>query len=155
MYTCPQTYHIVHIFAAYHTSHRLNVSANGVRKWASLSVREGGVRGGSADGDQLFRCCEGRCRRSHTANCHPECPQNTSKHGIPFFPSFFPLFQWAQPRISVSRWEISKNQKCGFTRINIGQSVDLEVVGRTRFELVTFCTPSKRATRLRYRPTWA
>ena len=29
------------------------------------------------------------------------------------------------------------------------------MVGRTRFELVTFCTPSKRATRLRYRPTMA
>ena len=29
------------------------------------------------------------------------------------------------------------------------------MVGRTRFELVTFCTPSKRATRLRYRPPMA
>ena len=28
-----------------------------------------------------------------------------------------------------------------------------EMVGATRFELVTFCTPSKRATRLRYAPT--
>ena len=28
-----------------------------------------------------------------------------------------------------------------------------EMVGPTRFELVTFCTPSKRATRLRYGPT--
>ena len=28
------------------------------------------------------------------------------------------------------------------------------MVGATRFELVTFCTPSKRATRLRYAPTW-
>ena len=27
------------------------------------------------------------------------------------------------------------------------------MVGATRFELVTFCTPSKRATRLRYAPT--
>lgn len=26
------------------------------------------------------------------------------------------------------------------------------MVGATRFELVTFCTPSKRATRLRYAP---
>ena len=29
------------------------------------------------------------------------------------------------------------------------------MVGPTRFELVTFCTPSKRATRLRYGPTRA
>ena len=28
-----------------------------------------------------------------------------------------------------------------------------KMVGATRFELVTFCTPSKRATRLRYAPT--
>ena len=28
-----------------------------------------------------------------------------------------------------------------------------DLVGPTRFELVTFCTPSKRATRLRYGPT--
>ena len=27
------------------------------------------------------------------------------------------------------------------------------MVGATRFELVTFCTPSKRATSLRYAPT--
>ena len=29
-----------------------------------------------------------------------------------------------------------------------------EMVGPTRFELVTFCTPSKRATRLRYGPPY-
>ena len=29
----------------------------------------------------------------------------------------------------------------------------IKMVGATRFELVTFCTPSKRATRLRYAPT--
>ena len=28
------------------------------------------------------------------------------------------------------------------------------MVGPTRFELVTFCTPSKRATRLRYGPPY-
>ena len=32
-------------------------------------------------------------------------------------------------------------------------AVGLGMVGATRFELVTFCTPSKRATRLRYAPT--
>ncbi len=34
-----------------------------------------------------------------------------------------------------------------------GRGVGEKVVGATRFELVTFCTPSKRATSLRYAPT--
>lgn len=33
-----------------------------------------------------------------------------------------------------------------------GRGVGEKVVGATRFELVTFCTPSKRATSLRYAP---
>ena len=38
-------------------------------------------------------------------------------------------------------------------RTALAHASEAELVGPTRFELVTFCTPSKRATRLRYGPT--
>ena len=48
---------------------------------------------------------------------------------------------------------VYQNAAMEVKRTALAHASEAELVGPTRFELVTFCTPSKRATRLRYGPT--
>ena len=78
-----------------------------------------------------------------------------AKAPIKFVPPFVPPFHSVKQGGTVSIFRVATDTPTLAKPLILLAKIEVLMVGRTRFELVTFCTPSKRATRLRYRPTRA
>ncbi len=76
-------------------------------------------------------------------------PRGGKKGANGFCPQLLPPFRGPKTAKNGRRLKNGHNQNIKKSPVKQGK----EVVGATRFELVTFCTPSKRATSLRYAPT--
>ena len=90
-------------------------------------------------------------RESSLAEVCRNAPRTLHKKGATRFrPPILPSF-WG-PKAAKTSQDFNNGQESK-PKKNPSKSWEKKMVGATRFELVTFCTPSKRATSLRYAPT--